>query len=72
MTKDFAVVIKIGNRYFYGFGKNGQVKTAFYVAGARLFVGGMTHDSKLIEIEKKLQDKKKKYSISKLVEVFDA
>ena len=34
----FAFVLKIGNRYFCRFGKNGQVQTAWSLAGAMFFM----------------------------------
>lgn len=32
-----AQVIAIGDRFFYGFGKNDQVKTAWCLSGAKLY-----------------------------------
>lgn len=32
------VVIQIGSRFFYGFGKNGRIKTAWSLAGADFYV----------------------------------
>ncbi len=44
---DKAIVIKIGDRYFSGKTKTGRLKTAWSLAGAKLF-GGWSKD----EIEK--------------------
>lgn len=37
MSGKEVVVLKIGTRYFYRFGKNGRVLTAWSLAGAKLF-----------------------------------
>lgn len=46
MTDDatHARAIVIGNRFFTGFGKVGQVKTAWSLAGARLYQVGVDND----------------------------
>lgn len=49
---DRAVVIQLGDRYFYGFGQGGRVLTAWSLAGAALF--GARFDDKLLTVEKKL------------------
>ncbi len=36
--KDIALAIKIGERFFRGFGKRGQTLTAWSLAGAKLFL----------------------------------
>jgi hypothetical protein len=49
-----ALVIKIKGRYFCGFGKAGQLQTAWSLAGAKLFLAG--HYA-LPDVEKKLAKK---------------
>lgn len=41
-----ALAIRVGDRYFYAFGKKGRVLTAWSLAGAKLF---RFKDEKLIE-----------------------
>lgn len=46
-----AVAVKLGDRYFYGFGPSGRVLTAWSLAGAALF--GEWQDG-LVKVERKL------------------
>lgn len=55
--------IMINDRYFYDFGKKGQVLTAWSFGGARLFMGIYTMEPVL----KKLDEKHKKYKIVDVV-----
>lgn len=48
---DKAVAVKLGDRYFYGFGQGGRVLTAHWLAGAALF--GEWSDG-LVKVERKL------------------
>lgn len=48
---DRAVVIQLGDRYFYGFGQGGRVLTAWSLAGAAMFA---PWNDKLLTVEKKL------------------
>lgn len=60
LPHDRAFAIKIGERYFYSFGKKGQVKTAWSLAGAKLFA----HESEqYFNILTKLIEKGKPYKI---------
>jgi len=53
--RDSAVAISIGNRWFYGFGSKGQVKTAWCLAGAKLF--GRWGNEEIDKVEKRLARK---------------
>lgn len=53
-----ALVILIGNRFFYKFGKNKKVQTSWCLAGAELFMSNQIKDVTDI-----LDSKKKKYTI---------
>lgn len=57
-----AKVIMINGRYFYEFGKQGQVKTAWSIAGARTF----TESGPLTYVLKRLDEKKKKYTVEQI------
>ncbi|MEZ8483078.1 hypothetical protein [Vibrio splendidus] len=57
-----AKVIMINGRYFYEFGKQGQVKTAWSIAGARTF----TESGPLASVLKRLDKKKKKYTVEQI------
>ncbi|MEL7291517.1 MAG: hypothetical protein AAGJ88_04270 [Pseudomonadota bacterium] len=59
-----AWVIEINGRFFYEFGKKGQVKTAWGIAGSEMFFCRTALQQTL----SKLDDKKKNYTV-KLVEV---
>jgi hypothetical protein len=59
VLRDTARVIEIGDRFFYGFGKNDQIKTAWSLGGAKLF-SGFT-EAEIEAVEKKLGKKGKKY-----------
>ncbi|HHF0503368.1 TPA: hypothetical protein ACPHRY_002684 [Vibrio antiquarius] len=59
-----AWVIEINGRFFYEFGKKGQVKTAWRIAGSEMFFCRTA----LKQTLSKLDDKKKNYTV-KLVEV---
>ncbi len=56
-----AVAIKVGERYFCGFGEKKQVLTAWSLAGAQLFMSSHQDDAKAVM--KKLDEKKKKYEV---------
>ncbi|MEZ8409554.1 hypothetical protein AB6C88_17240 [Vibrio splendidus] len=56
-----AVVIKLGDRFFSGFGKQQRVLTAWSLAGARLFLS--VHDDRVKDTLEKLDEKKKKYEV---------
>jgi hypothetical protein len=49
MDKNNAVVVKMKGRYFYGFGKTGQVKTAWSLPGAMMFRAGSRELGKVVE-----------------------
>ncbi len=53
-----AVAIKIGDRFFYGFGKKQRVQTAWSLAGASLYLS--VYDDKVKDILATLEQKKKK------------
>ncbi|WP_215407655.1 hypothetical protein [Vibrio gigantis] len=55
-------VIMIDDRFFYDFGKKGQVLTAWGMGGARTF----TESCSLNPILKKLDEKKKKYKVEQI------
>ncbi len=59
-----AYVIKMGNRYFCGFGRKGQVMTAWCLTGATLFMSLSPKHS----ILQKLQEKKKRFKVVKIGE----
>lgn len=67
--KDKTVVIEIGNRFFYGFGKGGRVQTAWSLAGAGFFVE-YENNGHLGDVLTKLKNKKIKFKVS-LVRVVD-
>lgn len=56
-----AIAIKIGNRYFCGFGKIGQVQTAWSLAGAKLFMP--TGKERIQIVTDKLNAKKKAFEM---------
>ncbi|MDD9154972.1 hypothetical protein PVK64_02035 [Aliivibrio sp. S4TY2] len=58
-----AKAIMINDRYFYDFGKKGQVLTAWSFGGAKLFMGSYTMEPVL----KKLDEKRKKYQVVDVV-----
>lgn len=60
MAKESAVLVKIKGRYFYEFGKLGQVKTAWTIVGAQLFFPGSRELSKVV---KGLDEKGKKFEV---------
>lgn len=64
--KAVAVVVKMKGRYFYAFGKLGQVKTACYLVGAKMFFPG---DNRLAKVVKTLEQKGKKFEVMLLGEV---
>lgn len=54
-----ACVIKIGDRYFYGFGKGGRTLTAWSLAGAKLyssaaFIDDISDDLRILKSNGKL------------------
>lgn len=53
-----AVAIKIGDRFFCGFGKKQRVQTAWSLAGANLYLS--VYDDKVKDILTTLEQKKKK------------
>ncbi|MFA0446156.1 hypothetical protein AB4516_15730 [Vibrio sp. 10N.222.54.F12] len=55
-------VIMINDRFFYEFGKKGQVLTALSIGGARTF----TQSCSLNLVLKKLDEKKKQYTIEQI------
>lgn len=59
-----AYVIKIGNRYFCGFGRKGRVMTAWCLAGATLFMSLLPNNS----ILQKLKEKNKRFKVVKIGE----
>jgi len=64
MNPEIVYIIKIKNRYFYGFGKNNRVLTAYYLAGAKLIPEEAS--TKSIETLIRLNILKIKYDIVKL------
>jgi hypothetical protein len=64
------VAIKVqmpsGERYFYGFGKNGQVQTAWSISGAKLF---LENANDLTLIINHIKSKKKKVTLVTIGEV---
>ena len=56
-AKNSAVVIEIEGRFFYGFGKNGRIKTAWSLAGALVF--GLWREEEIQAVENKLKAKGK-------------
>ncbi|MUK40979.1 hypothetical protein GNP61_05335 [Aliivibrio fischeri] len=58
-----AKAIMINDRYFYDFGKKGQVLTAWSFGGAKLF----TYADTLDVVLKKLDEKRKKYQVVDVV-----
>jgi len=57
-------IIKLGNRFFCGFGKDQRVKTAWSVAGAKCFL--MCQNDKINEVIEVLVQKKKQFEIQTL------
>ncbi|KQQ97433.1 hypothetical protein [Massilia sp. Leaf139] len=64
--KDEAVVVKLKGRYFYGFGRKGQVLTAWSLVGARLFRAGACD---LREVVGKLVAKRRSFEVMVIAEV---
>lgn len=69
MSANSAYVIKIGVRYFYGFGKGNRVLTAWCLAGSKLFQVGSDSDPHyfLQDIKSKLDGLGKKYEVVSVV-----
>ncbi|WP_351015055.1 hypothetical protein [Shewanella sp. AC91-MNA-CIBAN-0169] len=61
---DKTVAIKIGERYFCGFGKDGSIKTAWSIAGAKLFLSRQIPEV----IVNQLKKKNKKFEIVNVIE----
>jgi hypothetical protein len=61
---DKTVAIKIGERYFCGFGKGGSIKTAWSIAGAKLFLSRQIPEV----IVNQLKKKNKKFEIVNVIE----
>lgn len=57
-----AKVIMINGRYFYDFGVKGQVKTAYSIAGAKMFIESCSLNSML----NKLDEKRKRYTVEQI------
>jgi hypothetical protein len=66
MIADSAAVVKIKGRYFYEFGKLGQVKTAWSLVGGKLFRPGSPDLAKVV---KSLVEKGKKFEVMVLAVV---
>tara|TARA_R110002033_G_scaffold54_2_gene857 strand:+ start:761 stop:1201 length:441 start_codon:yes stop_codon:yes gene_type:complete len=61
---DKTVAIKIGERYFCGFGKGFSIKTAWSIAGAKLFLSRQIPEVIVNQIKKK----NKKFEIVNVIE----
>jgi hypothetical protein len=62
----YSKVICLGNRFFYGFGKNKSVQTAWTLTGATLFL----HLKDIKKVTDILDSKKKKYEVY-VIKIFD-
>jgi len=60
MNKTVAHAIRIGNRYFYQFGKGNRVLTAWSLGGGRLF---FRRTAEFEQIMKKIKEKGKKAEV---------
>ncbi|MGI2174001.1 hypothetical protein [Shewanella ulleungensis] len=65
-TVAIKVQTKSGERYFYGFGKSGQVQTAWSISGAKLF---LENANDLTLIVNHIKSKKKKVTLATVGEV---
>ena len=48
-SRNTAIVLEIRERFFVGFGKNGRIKTAWSISGARLFAPWREDEIKAIQ-----------------------